>query len=87
MDSNIGDNVQIVMSQILESTVSDDVKIGPFANLRPNCNIGSKVKIGDFVELKNAKVGEGSKVPHLTYAGDAVIGKKSILDVEQYCKL
>ena len=64
------------MSQILESTVSDDVKIGPFANLRPNCNISSKVKIGDFVELKNAKVGEGSKVPHLTYVGDAVIGKK-----------
>ena len=76
VDSNIGNNVQIVMSQILESTVSDDVKIGPFANLRPNCNISSKVKIGDFVELKNAKVGEGSKVPHLTYVGDAVIGKK-----------
>lgn len=74
-DSKIGNNVEITMSQIQESIVEDDVKIGPFANIRPDCHVMSKAKIGDFVELKNANVGEGSKVPHLTYAGDAVIGK------------
>ncbi|MCR4430208.1 MAG: bifunctional UDP-N-acetylglucosamine diphosphorylase/glucosamine-1-phosphate N-acetyltransferase GlmU [Tepidanaerobacteraceae bacterium] len=75
-DSRIGNNAEIIMSQILESTVEDKVKIGPFSNLRPGCRIGQEVKIGDFVEMKNASVGPGSKVPHLSYVGDAVIGKK-----------
>ncbi|MDN5312125.1 MAG: bifunctional UDP-N-acetylglucosamine pyrophosphorylase / glucosamine-phosphate N-acetyltransferase [Thermoanaerobacteraceae bacterium] len=75
-DSEIGNYVEIVMSQIQESIIGDGVKIGPFANLRPGCHISEGAKIGDFVELKNAKVDTGSKVPHLSYVGDAVIGKK-----------
>ncbi|MDI3481566.1 MAG: bifunctional UDP-N-acetylglucosamine pyrophosphorylase / glucosamine-phosphate N-acetyltransferase [Tepidanaerobacteraceae bacterium] len=75
-DSSIGNNSEIIMSQILESTVADGVKIGPFSNLRPGCRISEEVKIGDFVEIKNTSVGPGSKVPHLSYVGDAVIGRK-----------
>ncbi|HHW03566.1 MAG TPA: bifunctional UDP-N-acetylglucosamine diphosphorylase/glucosamine-1-phosphate N-acetyltransferase GlmU [Thermoanaerobacterales bacterium] len=75
-DSKIGNYVEIVMSQIQESIVEDKVKIGPFANLRPGCHISEGARIGDFVEMKNARVDAGSKVPHLSYVGDAVIGKK-----------
>jgi bifunctional UDP-N-acetylglucosamine pyrophosphorylase/glucosamine-1-phosphate N-acetyltransferase len=74
-DSKIGNHVEITMSQIQESVIEDGVKIGPYSNLRPGCVISSGVKIGDFVEMKNARVGEGSKVPHLSYVGDAVIGR------------
>ncbi|HBK91509.1 MAG TPA: bifunctional UDP-N-acetylglucosamine diphosphorylase/glucosamine-1-phosphate N-acetyltransferase GlmU, partial [Parvularcula sp.] len=48
--------------------------VGPFARLRPGTELSKDVKIGNFVEVKNAKVGEGAKLPHLTYAGDAMIG-------------
>lgn len=75
-DSRIENHAEIVMSQIVESIVESGVKIGPFSNLRPGCHIKEGAKIGDFVELKNAKVDTGSKVPHLSYVGDAVIGKK-----------
>jgi len=75
-NSKIGDHVEIVMSQIQESFVDSEVKIGPYANLRPGCHISVGAKIGDFVELKNTTLGEGSKVPHLSYVGDARIGKK-----------
>ncbi len=76
-DSKIGNDVEIVMSQILESNIEDDVKIGPFANLRPGCNICKGAKLGDFIEIKNSQIGEGTKVPHLSYVGDADIGKKT----------
>lgn len=75
IESDIGNNVQIVSSQIQYSSISDNVKIGPFANLRPDCEISSGVKIGDFVELKNTKVGKGTKIPHLSYLGDATLGE------------
>lgn len=75
IESDIGNNVEIVSSQIQYSNISDNVKIGPFSNLRPNCEILPEVKIGDFVELKNTKVGKGSKIPHLSYLGDATLGE------------
>jgi len=75
-NSKIGDDVEIVMSQIQESFIDSGVKIGPYSNLRPGCRIAAGAKIGDFVELKNTALGEGSKVPHLSYVGDAQIGKK-----------
>ena len=50
-------------------------RIGPFSYLRPGTVLGEEVKVGDFVELKNSFVGNNSKVPHLTYIGDASIGK------------
>ncbi|MCF6096197.1 bifunctional UDP-N-acetylglucosamine diphosphorylase/glucosamine-1-phosphate N-acetyltransferase GlmU [Thermovorax subterraneus] len=74
VDSSIGNNVEIAMCHIRESVIEDGVKIGPFANIRPGTHLMAGVKVGDFVEIKNSKVGESSKVPHLSYVGDADIG-------------
>ena len=74
-NSIIGDRVEITSSVLVESKIDDDTKIGPFAYLRPNSNIGKHVKIGDFVEVKNSKIGDNSKVSHLAYVGDADVGK------------
>ena len=51
--------------------MEDDVKIGPFAYIRPHCHVGKGVKVGDFVELKNSRIGAGTKISHLTYVGDS----------------
>ncbi|NMA01110.1 MAG: bifunctional UDP-N-acetylglucosamine diphosphorylase/glucosamine-1-phosphate N-acetyltransferase GlmU [Clostridia bacterium] len=75
IDSKIGNKVQVENSVIKESTVDDDTNIGPFAYLRPGSVLGKKVKIGDFVEIKKSVIGDGSKVPHLSYVGDAQVGK------------
>lgn len=72
--STIGDGSEVNASQILNSTVGARNKIGPFAYLRPGCQIADNVKVGDFVELKNSTVGEGTKIPHLSYVGDADLG-------------
>ena len=75
LDSNIGAKTQIQNSVILESQIGDQTTVGPFAYIRPGSVIGNKVRIGDFVEVKNAQIGEGSKVSHLTYVGDGEVGK------------
>jgi bifunctional UDP-N-acetylglucosamine pyrophosphorylase/glucosamine-1-phosphate N-acetyltransferase len=74
-DARIGDRVRIIRSVIVESDIDNDVTIGPFAHLRPGSKVGKEAKIGDFVEIKNSVIGDGSKVPHLSYIGDAEIGK------------
>ncbi|KUO60513.1 MAG: bifunctional N-acetylglucosamine-1-phosphate uridyltransferase/glucosamine-1-phosphate acetyltransferase [Gracilibacter sp. BRH_c7a] len=58
-----------------EATIGQDCLIGPFAYLRPQTRLDKGVKVGDFVEIKNSSVGEGSKIPHLSYIGDSDIGK------------
>lgn len=73
-DSRLGDRVTVNFSQLNESTVDDDTDIGPFAYVRPNCHVGKAVKVGDFVELKNSTVGDGTKISHLTYVGDTDAG-------------
>jgi len=75
-DSTIGDNCQIQNAVLLESKVNNNCKIGPFAYLRPGTVLEDNVKIGDFVEIKKAVIGKGSKVPHLSYVGDAFVGEK-----------
>lgn len=75
VDSTLGDGVEVQASHIIESTLGNACKIGPFAYLRPNSRIGDNVKIGDFVEIKNSVIGDGTKVPHLTYVGDADLGR------------
>lgn len=70
----VGAGVSIAYSVLVDSVVENDVNVGPFAYVRPGSHIGTGAKIGDFVELKNAKIGKGSKVPHLSYVGDAEIG-------------
>ncbi|MCD1261892.1 bifunctional UDP-N-acetylglucosamine diphosphorylase/glucosamine-1-phosphate N-acetyltransferase GlmU [Paenibacillus athensensis] len=74
-DSTVRDGVQIKMSVVHDAFVDDKAAIGPFAYLRPGARIGKSVKIGDFVEIKNASLDEGSKVSHLSYVGDAIVGK------------
>jgi len=75
-DSVIGNNVEILDHCVLrESQVDDEAHLGPFAHLRPGAILRRKAKIGNFVEMKKAELGEGSKANHLTYLGDARIGK------------
>ena len=74
-NSKIASGVIIDSSVILQSKVDEDTKIGPFAYLRPGSDIGKNCKIGDFVEVKNSIVEDGSKASHLTYIGDAEVGK------------
>lgn len=74
-NSRIGNNVEIQSSTIIDSSIDDNTTVGPYAYLRPNSNLGKNVKIGDFVEVKNSKVGDYSKASHLAYIGDALVGK------------
>ena len=74
-DCKVGNGVVFNASQAAESVVEDDAKIGPFTQLRPNSHICKKVKIGDFVEVKNSTIGEGTSISHLTYVGDSDVGK------------
>jgi bifunctional UDP-N-acetylglucosamine pyrophosphorylase/glucosamine-1-phosphate N-acetyltransferase len=60
---------------IRSSRNGKNVKIGPLAHLRPKSNIGTGAKVGNFVELKKTKLGPGAKAPHLSYLGDAVVGR------------
>jgi bifunctional UDP-N-acetylglucosamine pyrophosphorylase / glucosamine-1-phosphate N-acetyltransferase len=74
-DSIVHDDVVIKQSVMLEAVVESHTTVGPFAYLRPGAKLGRHVKVGDFVEIKNATLDEGSKVSHLSYVGDAVVGK------------
>lgn len=74
VDSKIGNRVEIQNSVVLNSRVNDDSKVGPFAYIRPDSEIGRNVKIGDFVEIKKSKIGDKTKVSHLTYIGDTDVG-------------
>jgi len=75
-DSIIGNGTTVQSSVILESRVGDETSVGPFAYLRPNSDVGSHCKVGDFVEVKNSKMGDGAKASHLTYIGDSDVGEK-----------
>jgi bifunctional UDP-N-acetylglucosamine pyrophosphorylase/glucosamine-1-phosphate N-acetyltransferase len=73
---SLGNNVLVRQSCVLtESTVSDGAKIGPFAHLRPQSEIGEDAHIGNFVETKKTKLGKGAKASHLTYLGDTEVGE------------
>ena len=74
-NSTIGDGVKIMQSVITDSSIQDESKIGPFAYLRPGSKIGKRVKVGDFVEIKNSVIGDKSSISHLTYVGDADVGR------------
>ena len=74
VDSVIEDHVEIQSSVIVESSVGEGTKVGPFAYMRPNSRVGRNCKVGDFVEIKNSSFGDGSKASHLTYIGDSDVG-------------
>ncbi|KOV89675.1 bifunctional UDP-N-acetylglucosamine diphosphorylase/glucosamine-1-phosphate N-acetyltransferase GlmU [Nocardia sp. NRRL S-836] len=73
----VGDGASVVRTHGSDSVIGAGASVGPFAYLRPGTSLGVKGKIGTFVETKNAQIGEGSKVPHLSYIGDATIGDHS----------
>ena len=64
-------------SHLEGATIGADCEIGPFARLRPGADLSEKAKVGNFCEVKKAKIGKGAKINHLTYIGDAEIGAKS----------
>ena len=70
----IGNNVQAQFCYCHDAEICDDVILGPYVHIRPNSKISAKVKIGNFVEVKNSNIGEGSKLPHLQYIGDTDMG-------------
>ncbi|WP_275952344.1 bifunctional UDP-N-acetylglucosamine diphosphorylase/glucosamine-1-phosphate N-acetyltransferase GlmU [Macrococcoides canis] len=76
-DSKIADGVTVKHSVIAESEVGEHTTIGPFAQLRPGSILGTDVKIGNFVEIKKAKLDDEAKVSHLSYIGDAEIGART----------
>jgi bifunctional UDP-N-acetylglucosamine pyrophosphorylase/glucosamine-1-phosphate N-acetyltransferase len=78
LDAVLGDDVTIEPhSVITKSRIDSEVIAGPFARMRPECHVKKGAKIGNFVELKKSVIGEGSKVPHLSYIGDTKIGTKT----------
>jgi bifunctional UDP-N-acetylglucosamine pyrophosphorylase/glucosamine-1-phosphate N-acetyltransferase len=79
IDARIGERVTVPHSYLTECEVADGAQIGPFAYLRPAARLGRDSKAGAFVEIKNSEIGEGAKVPHLSYIGDAEVGEGSNL--------
>lgn len=76
-DVMVGDGARVIRTHGEKSTIGPDSNIGPFSYLRPGTVVGEAGKLGAFVETKNASIGAHSKVPHLTYVGDATIGEHS----------
>jgi bifunctional UDP-N-acetylglucosamine pyrophosphorylase/glucosamine-1-phosphate N-acetyltransferase len=75
VDTAVGEGARVVRTHATGAEVGPDVSVGPFAYLRPGTRLRAGAKVGTFVETKNAEVGAGSKVPHLSYVGDATIGE------------
>ena len=76
-DCAIGDGTSVVMAHLNESEIGAGCQIGPFAYLRPGCVIADGAKVGTYVEMKKSVLGQGAKVPHLSYIGDTEIGEGS----------
>ncbi|WP_159797168.1 bifunctional UDP-N-acetylglucosamine diphosphorylase/glucosamine-1-phosphate N-acetyltransferase GlmU [Puerhibacterium puerhi] len=76
-DVEVGAGATVVRTHAVLSVIGEGASVGPFASLRPGTVLGAKGKLGTFVETKNSEIGAGSKVPHLSYIGDATIGEGS----------
>lgn len=75
-NAKVGSGTRVERSVLTDSTVGCNTNVGPFAYMRPGSRVGDGVKIGDFVEIKNSTIDDGTKVAHLTYVGDADVGKR-----------
>ena len=71
----VGDRARVVSSHLHDCVVSSGCSVGPFAYIRPNTVLAEGARAGTFVEIKNSRIGEGSKVSHLSFIGDAVVGR------------
>jgi bifunctional UDP-N-acetylglucosamine pyrophosphorylase/glucosamine-1-phosphate N-acetyltransferase len=74
VDAEIGNGVTVVASTVVGSSVGHGTRIGPYSHLRPGVRLGRSVEVGNFAELKNATVGDRTKVHHMSYLGDATVG-------------
>ena len=72
----VGEGSTVNASQVYDSTIGERTNVGPFAYIRPGCTVGNDIKVGDFVELKNPTIGNGTKISHLTYVGDTDLGER-----------
>ena len=79
IDTSVGDRSTVVHSYLTGAEVGDEVRVGPFAYLRPGTVLREGAKVGTFVEVKNSDVGAGTKIPHLSYIGDTEIGERTNL--------
>jgi bifunctional UDP-N-acetylglucosamine pyrophosphorylase/glucosamine-1-phosphate N-acetyltransferase len=77
IDSQLGDDARVVHSYLTGADVGERTSVGPFAYLRPGAILREGSKVGTFVEVKNSEIGAGTKVPHLSYIGDADIGERT----------
>lgn len=77
VDMQVGEGATVLRTHALGSIIREHATVGPFTYIRPGTDLGEGGKLGGFVEAKNAQIGRGSKVPHLTYVGDATIGVES----------
>ncbi len=75
VDSTVGDGASVEASVVKGSRIGREATVGPYTHIRPGTVLAARAKAGSFVEIKGSTVGEGSKVPHLSYVGDATIGK------------
>lgn len=76
-DCIVGENAQVISSRCIGAKIAANAAVGPFSYLRPDTELDQSAKVGAFVEVKKSRIGKGSKVPHLTYVGDAQIGEES----------
>lgn len=76
VNTKVGSGCELLSVVSVDAKLGCDVLAGPFAYIRPGCVIGNDVKVGDFVEVKNAVIDEGTKIAHLTYVGDSDVGKR-----------
>jgi bifunctional UDP-N-acetylglucosamine pyrophosphorylase/glucosamine-1-phosphate N-acetyltransferase len=74
-DTRVADDATIEQSVVREARIGPRAAVGPFAHVRPGTVLGADTKVGSFVEVKASRIGDGSKVPHLSYVGDATIGR------------
>jgi bifunctional UDP-N-acetylglucosamine pyrophosphorylase/glucosamine-1-phosphate N-acetyltransferase len=76
-DTQVHEGAQIRRSEVIGAVIGGEASVGPFSYVRPGTVLGARGKIGGFVETKNAQIGDDTKVPHLSYVGDATIGERS----------
>jgi bifunctional UDP-N-acetylglucosamine pyrophosphorylase / glucosamine-1-phosphate N-acetyltransferase len=76
-DTAVGAGASVINAVCVQAEIGPEASVGPYAYLRPGTRLARKAKVGTYVETKNADIGEGTKVPHLTYVGDAEIGEHS----------
>ena len=77
IDTVVESCATVLRAQCVGAEIGPDATVGPYSYLRPGTRLGRKAKVGGFVETKNAELGAGAKVPHLSYVGDATVGPKA----------